>query len=193
MAGKAEVAANEATGEAADQIDAFFAHLADTSDLRATASLAQIPVATVRKWRREDAAFSRRFDQAVADAVDDLRLKALAQGRFGRSVSETTSTGKKAAGTVRGRSVLRDHAVETLAALERLYAGRLPETAPGQGDGGAGVQPRQPVVRDALVAEALAIGLAELVRRRMTGEAGKKSGAGTRSGTARPVRAPHGR
>jgi hypothetical protein len=41
---------------------------------------------TVYAKRRRDPDFARRWDQAKADAVADLEMRALAQGRFGREV-----------------------------------------------------------------------------------------------------------
>lgn len=64
----------------------FFAHLSETSNVMASAREAGVGVQTVYNKRRRDPDFARRWEQAKGDAIADLEMRALAQGRFGREV-----------------------------------------------------------------------------------------------------------
>ena len=64
----------------------FFAHLSETSNVMASARAVGVTVQTVYTKRRRDPDFARRWEQAKGDAVADLEMRALAQGRFGREV-----------------------------------------------------------------------------------------------------------
>lgn len=65
---------------------AFFADLTETCNVTGAAKSAGVCVQTVYNKRRRDPDFARRWDQAKGDAVADLEMRALAQGRFGREV-----------------------------------------------------------------------------------------------------------
>ena len=69
-----------------DKQAAFFAHLTETCNVTGATRAAGVCLQTVYAKRRRDPDFARRWDQAKADAVADLEMRALAQGRFGREV-----------------------------------------------------------------------------------------------------------
>lgn len=64
----------------------FFAHLSETSNVTNSAKAADVSLETVYAKRRRDPEFARRWAQAKSDAVADLEMLALAQGRFGREI-----------------------------------------------------------------------------------------------------------
>lgn len=64
----------------------FFVTLGETSNVMASARAVGVCVQTVYNKRRRDADFALRWEQAKADAMADLEMRALAQGRFGREV-----------------------------------------------------------------------------------------------------------
>jgi hypothetical protein len=78
--------------------DAFFAHLADTCNLSASARHAGISQTSVRNWRRKDAEFAHRYAMVIADAYADLEMRLLAilkEGVTGEQWEEVGEDGVK--------------------------------------------------------------------------------------------------
>jgi transposase-like protein len=101
----------------------FFASLTETSNVTVSAELAGVSLETVYGWRRRYPEFAQRWEQAKADAVADLEMRALAQGRFGRKVEVTL---RKVDDTKSSRVSRHDEASLTLQRLGRYGLGKGP-------------------------------------------------------------------
>lgn len=107
----------------ADKQALFFASLTETSNVTASAELAGVSLETVYGWRRRYPEFAQRWEQAKADAVADLEMRALAQGRFGRKVEVTLRTVDD---SETSRVSYHDEASLTLQRLGRCRSGNGP-------------------------------------------------------------------
>lgn len=63
--------------------DRFFAHLAESANVRASARAAGVSVQTVWDWRRRDAGFQDRWAQALAQGYADLEMQMIGKALFG--------------------------------------------------------------------------------------------------------------
>lgn len=81
--GKPQVRAHRRDGFTAEKRDAFFAELAETCNVDASARHAGITASTVRKWRRRNPEFAERYAQVIADAYADLEMRLLAMMKEG--------------------------------------------------------------------------------------------------------------
>lgn len=101
----------------------FFASLTETSNVTASAELAGVSLETVYSWRRRYPEFAQQWEQAKADAVADLEMRALAQGRFGRKVEVTL---RKVSDNEASRVSRHDEASLTLQRLGRYGLAKGP-------------------------------------------------------------------
>lgn len=73
-----------------DPKQAFLEHYAATGDLRAALHRAHINRVSLRKWQEHDEAFALRFNQADAEAVENLeseaRIRAVTGSRMTRKI-----------------------------------------------------------------------------------------------------------
>lgn len=84
--------------------DLFLVALADTSNVTASAAAADISVSWVYKTRREDRTFARRWQAALCEGYDNLKIELLHRLRLG--ISEATDS-KGAARKFDNASALR--------------------------------------------------------------------------------------
>ena len=101
----------------ADKQARFISHLADTSNVCASARAVGITTRTAYYHRRSNAHFSRAWQQALGDGYADLVMKAMAQGRFGQKVVTTIEA---LSATERRSESRRDAAAAVLLAFNRM-------------------------------------------------------------------------
>lgn len=81
--GEPQVRDHRRDGFTPEKRDAFFAHLADSCNMAASARLVGISQTSVRNWRRKDPEFAHRYAVVIADAYADLEMRLLAMAREG--------------------------------------------------------------------------------------------------------------
>lgn len=101
----------------ADKQARFISHLADTSNVCASARAVGITTRTAYYHRRSNAHFARAWQQALGDGYADLVMKAMAQGRFGQKVVTTIEA---LSATERRSESRRDAAAAVLLAFNRM-------------------------------------------------------------------------
>ena len=148
-----------------ESFDAFFDALAETSNIKLSAEMGGVALATVKQRRRNDPEFAQRFDLAKLEGHQDLEMRALAQGRFG--VRQVEKVERHKDGHV--RTVIRDHALATLrgfAAINHAAVRRAAEALAAQHDD-------QSAQSDAQIVAGLAEAFAALLRQRLGGADGR--------------------
>lgn len=98
------------------RLDAFIEALAGSSNATQASRISGLPPTTARRYRREDKVFARRWEQALAEGIADLRMRAVEQARFGATTTETVEL------TDAGRvtTTIRQCAVQSLREIERM-------------------------------------------------------------------------
>ena len=90
LMGEVPSAGPAAPSPPSDKKAAFLEHYAATGDLRAALHQAHINRVTLRKWQERDEAFSLRFNQADAEAVENLeseaRIRAVTGSKMTRKI-----------------------------------------------------------------------------------------------------------
>ncbi len=148
-----------------ESFDAFFDALAETSNIKLSAEMGGVALATVKQRRRNDPEFAQRFDLAKLEGQQDLEMAALAQGRFG--VRQVEKVERHKDGHV--RTVIRDHALATLrgfAAINHAAVRRAAAALAAQHDD-------QSAQSDAQIVAGLAEAFAALLRQRLGGADGR--------------------
>ena len=98
------------------RLDRFIETLAETSNASEAARQSGLPLSTAKKYRRTDADFATRWQQALADGVADLRMRAIEQARFGAITTESVTVN----GAGRMTTTIRQCAVQSLREIERM-------------------------------------------------------------------------
>ncbi len=96
--GEPQVRDHRRDGFTPEKRDAFFAHLADTCNMAASARHVGISQTSVRNWRRKDPEFAHRYAMVIADAYADLEMRLLAivqEGVTGEQWEEVGEDGVK--------------------------------------------------------------------------------------------------